>query len=131
MKTLVTTTFIVLILGMVSVCFADGNEDVVEGKSSFHSAVYPVASTMKLSVKVNKAQNCQVDIRLLNQMWETLTVLKLGKDNESSTIRFDLNTLEDGQYRVEVSDGIRTEVKTVTLQTRPPVAIAYRSVCLN
>ncbi|WP_111630367.1 T9SS type A sorting domain-containing protein [Larkinella arboricola] len=131
MKKLVASAFLTLLLGMISVCFADNSQDAPEAKSSFRLAVYPAANNMKISVNIKKAKNSKVNIRLLNQMGETLTVLNLGRDNESSTIRFDLNHLEDGIYRIEVSDGSKTEIKTVFLQTRPPLTTAYRSVCLN
>ena len=131
MKTLVASAFIALTFGMASVSFADGGKDAVEAKASFRAVVYPVADSMKLSLSINKAKDRNVNVRLLNQAGEVLTVLKLGKDNESATIRFDLNNLEDGIYRVEVSDGFKTEVKTVKLQTSTLIATAYRSVSLN
>lgn len=131
MKTLFACVLIALTFRTASVALADGPKDAVEAKSSFQSAVYPVANSLKVSVTVTKPKESSVNVRLLNQAGETLTVLKLGKDNESSTIRFDLSDLEDGTYRVEISNGFKTAVKTVTLQTSPPIASAYRAVSLN
>jgi hypothetical protein len=131
MKTLIASALIALTLSTSTATFAADNKEKAEPKSAFQSAVYPVVNSMKVSVNVNKPKDTKVNIRLMNEAGQTLTVLKLGKDNESSIIRFDMNNLEDGIYKVEVSDGFRTEVKTVRLQTSTPVAESYREVSLN
>ncbi|GAB3898169.1 hypothetical protein GCM10028803_17220 [Larkinella knui] len=131
MKTLFASALLALTLGTASLAWADDNKENAEAKSTFQSAVYPVINSMKVSVNVSKAKDSKVNVRLVNEAGQTLTVLKLGKDNESSTIRFDMNNLEDGIYKVEVSDGSRTEVKTVKVQTSTPVLEPRREVSLN
>ncbi|WP_170299287.1 T9SS type A sorting domain-containing protein [Larkinella terrae] len=131
MKTLVASALITLTFALSSATFAADNKENAEVKSTFQSAVYPVINTMKLSVNVSKAKDSKVNIRLINEAGQTLTVLRLGKDNESSNIRFDLNDLEDGVYTVEVSDGVKTETKTVKVQTSAPVAETHREVSLK
>ncbi|RRB02693.1 T9SS type A sorting domain-containing protein [Larkinella rosea] len=131
MKTVLASALIALTFATSSIAFADDNRENAELKSSFQSAVYPIVNTMKLNININKAKESKVAIRLIDEAGQTLTVLKLGQDNESSNIRFDLNNLEDGIYKVEISDGIRTEVKTVKVQTATPVAEPVREVSLN
>ena len=131
MKTLFTSALIALALSASSASFAADNKDNAEAKSTFQSAVYPLVNSMKISVNVNKAKDSKVNIRLVNEAGQTLTVLRLGKENESTIVRFDMNNLEDGIYKVEVSDGFKTETKTVKVQTSTPVAEAHREVSLN
>ncbi|RCR67709.1 T9SS type A sorting domain-containing protein [Larkinella punicea] len=131
MKTLFASALLALALSTSTVSFAADNKENAEPKSTFQMAVYPVINSMKVSVNVNKPKDSKVDIRLVDEAGQTLTVLKLGKDNESSIIRFDLNNLEDGIYKVEVSDGVKTEVKTVKVQTSTPVEVAHREVSLK
>ncbi|MFC5407831.1 hypothetical protein ACFPMF_00825 [Larkinella bovis] len=131
MKTVVTSALMALLFATAPAAFAADNKETAETKSTFQSAVYPMANSMKVSVNINKPKDCPVKVRLLNESGETLSVLKLGKDNESSSIRFDLNNLGDGVYKVEVSDGVRTDVKEVKVQTSTPVATAYRAIVLN
>lgn len=130
MKTLFASALIALTFSTTSATFAEDNKETAEPKSTFQSAVYPMINTMKVSVNVNKAKDSNVKVRLLNEAGQTLTVFKLGKNNESSSIRFDLNNLEDGIYKVEVSDGVKTEVKEVKLQTTVPVASSVRMVSM-
>ncbi|GAB3335360.1 hypothetical protein GCM10027299_44280 [Larkinella ripae] len=130
MKTLIASALIALTLATTSAALADGKE-TAEAKSTFQSAVYPVINSLKVSVNVSKAKDSKVNVRLVNEAGQTLTVLKLGEKNETSIIRFDLNNLEDGVYRVEVSDGFKTDVKTVKVQTSAPVDTAYRAVSLD
>ncbi|MGA0555447.1 T9SS type A sorting domain-containing protein [Larkinella sp. VNQ87] len=131
MKTVFASAFLALTLATATATYADGNKEVTEAKSSFQSAVYPVINTLKVTVNISKVKDSKVNVRLLNEAGQTLSALKLGKDNEMSTIRFDLNNLEDGIYKVEISDGFRTEVKTVKVQTSTPVAAEYRAISLN
>jgi hypothetical protein len=131
MKNFVTSALLALVLSTSSASFAADNKENAEPKSTFQMAVYPVINSMKLSVNVSKPKNSKVDVRLVDEAGQTLTVLKLGRDNETSIIRFDLNNLEDGIYKVEVSDGVKTDVKTVKVQTSTPVEVAHREVSLK
>ncbi|GAB3269737.1 hypothetical protein GCM10027347_39950 [Larkinella harenae] len=131
MKTLFASALIALTFATTSATYADGHKEVAEVKSNFQAAVYPMINSMKINVNVNKAKDSKVNVRLLNAAGTTLTVLKLGKQNEASTIRFDLNNLEDGIYTVEISDGYKTEVKEVKVQTNAPEVASYRAIRLD
>ncbi|GAB3256713.1 hypothetical protein GCM10027347_18690 [Larkinella harenae] len=130
MKTLLASALLAFTL-TTSVAFATDNNEKKEAKSTFQSAVYPMINSMKVGVNVSKAKDSKVDIRLVNSDGYTLATKKVGKGSETVSLRFDMNQLEDGVYKVEISDGGYTEVKTVTLQTKAPVVAATRLVSMN
>ncbi|KAA9357384.1 T9SS type A sorting domain-containing protein [Larkinella humicola] len=130
MKTLFASTLLALTFA-VSTTFAADNHEKVKPKSTFQSAVYPMINSMKVSVNVQKETDSKINIRLINSEGRTLATKRLGEGHEITTIRFDLYQLEDGVYKVEISDGANTEVKTVKLQTKTPVVESQRLVSMN
>ncbi|GAB3334391.1 hypothetical protein GCM10027299_42570 [Larkinella ripae] len=130
MKTLIASALIALTF-TASSAFAGDNTEKDKARSSFQSAVYPMINSMKVGVNVNKDKDRNVNIRLINSEGMTLFTKKLGKGSESASLRFDLHQLEDGFYKVEISDGSNTEIKTVKVETKTPVVQATRLVSLN
>ncbi|MGM9510785.1 T9SS type A sorting domain-containing protein [Larkinella sp. GY13] len=130
MKTLFASTLLALTFA-ISTTFAADNNEKVKPKSTFQSAVYPMINSMKVSVNVQKETDSKINIRLINSEGRTLATKRLGEGHEITTIRFDLNQLEDGVYKVEITDGANTEVKTVKLQTKTPVVESQRLVSMN
>ncbi|MFC5409015.1 T9SS type A sorting domain-containing protein [Larkinella bovis] len=129
MKTLLASALIALTF--VSTTFAADDKDKTDVKSTFQSAVYPMTNSMKVGVNVHKEKGSKVNIRLTNSEGYTLATRTLRKNSEAASIRFDLNQLEDGVYKVEISDGATSEVKTVALQTKTPVTFSYREVSMK
>ncbi|RCR68642.1 T9SS type A sorting domain-containing protein [Larkinella punicea] len=130
MKTLFASALLALTFA-VSNTFAADNHEKAKPKSTFQSAVYPIINSMKVSVNVQKETDSKINIRLINSEGRTLATKRLGEGHEITTIRFDLNQLEDGVYKVEITDGANTEVKTVKLQTSTPVVESLRLVSMN
>ncbi|GAB3893275.1 hypothetical protein GCM10028803_07230 [Larkinella knui] len=130
MKTLVASALIALTFA-ASTAFADDHKENAKPKSTFQSAVYPMINSMKVSVNVQKATDSKINIRLVNSEGRTLATKRVGQGHEITAIRFDLNQLEDGVYKVEISDGFNTEIKTVKLQTSAPVVESSRLVSMN
>ncbi|MGV3558196.1 T9SS type A sorting domain-containing protein [Larkinella arboricola] len=128
MKTLFASALIALTL-VATQTFATDNGD--KAKATFQSAVYPMINSMKVGVNVSKEKDSKVNIKLLSHTGRILVTRKLGKGSEASNLRFDLNDLEDGVYKVEISDGNYTEVKTVKLETNTPVVYTHRLVSMN
>ncbi|GAB3935149.1 T9SS type A sorting domain-containing protein [Larkinella terrae] len=130
MKTLFASALLALTLA-ASTTFAADNREEKKTKSTFQSAVYPMTNSMKVNVCVSKETDSKVNVRLVNSEGQTLANRKLGEGQEVATLRFDLNQLEDGVYKVEISDGTNTEIKTVKLQTSTPVVQSSRLVSMN
>ncbi|MFD1143507.1 T9SS type A sorting domain-containing protein [Larkinella insperata] len=128
MKMLFASALIALTL-VASSAFATDNAG--KAKATFQSAVYPMINSMKVGVNISKAKDSKVNIRLINNDGHTLVTKKLGKGHEATNFRFDLNGLEDGVYKVEISDGNYTEAKTVKLETRTPTVQTSRLVSMN
>jgi hypothetical protein len=131
MKTLFASALIALTFAASTTFASDKKEEKAKPQATFQSAVYPMANSMKVSVNVKKETDSKVNIRLVNSEGRTLATKRLGEGHEVSTIRFDLNQLEDGVYKVEISDGANTEVKTVKLETSAPVVQANRLVSMK
>ncbi|WP_164851384.1 T9SS type A sorting domain-containing protein [Larkinella soli] len=131
MKTLLASALIALTLGTSSSSFAGDNKETAETKSTFRSVIYPVKNTMKVSVNVSKPKDSRVVIRVMDLNGQTMAVQRLPKSDEVNSVKFDLQHLEDGVYKVEVSDGHTKEVKTVKVQTSTPQVETTRLVSMN
>jgi hypothetical protein len=131
MKTLIASALIALSLSASATSFAADNNDIAEKKSTYQSAVYPVINTTKIRVNVSKEKSARINVTLKNEAGETLAIEQLGKGYESTSIRFDLNQLEDGIYKVEISDGSTKQVKEVKLKTSAPTVQAERHIAMK
>ncbi|GAB3921318.1 hypothetical protein [Larkinella terrae] len=131
MKSLFASALIALTLGASTVSFANDPNVGTEKIATFQSVVYPVINSAKIRVNVNKAKGSRIHVTLKNEAGETLATEQLNKSTESSAIRFDLGQLEDGNYQVEVSDGLNKQVKEVKLHTTAPAVATERHIAMN
>lgn len=131
MKSLFASALIALTVSASSVSFANDNSKTAEKASTFKSVVYPVINSSKIRVNVNKEKGTRILVTLKNEAGETLATEQLRKTDESSAIRFDLGQLEDGNYQVEVSDGLTKQVKAVNLHTSAPTVATERHIAMK
>ncbi|WP_234733201.1 T9SS type A sorting domain-containing protein [Tellurirhabdus bombi] len=128
MKTLLASFVIALTLG-TSTSFAK-NEPIVTN-NSFQSVVYPSAESTKLNVIVDSKSNNSLLVRLLTTDGNELATQRIVKSKRATHVRFDLINLQDGVYKVEITDGEKKEIKEITLSTTVPTPSTYRTIALQ
>lgn len=99
---------------------------------TFDISLYRIQQSMTVCLSVEKAVGEKVLVRLLNTKGEELHRESLGRHTDKYACRFDLGSLTDGAYTVEVRNGAEVMRKLVNLSTVQPVESSSRTlVALN
>lgn len=126
MKKSVKNFALALVAGLFSISSVFATE-LPEGKT-FDVGMYRVMNTMKINVIIAKEQSNWVEIRLKNDKNETIYVEVVNRKTKQFAKKFNLEGLEDGTYRFEITNGKETVVKEVNVQTNSPKPTDYRTV---
>jgi hypothetical protein len=84
----------------------------------------------KLVVAVNKETSGAVTIQLTNNSGKVLFSQLIGKHQQSARIRLDLSELSDGNYQLNVTNGVETTTHQLTIATSQPL-VPNRQIALN
>lgn len=128
MKKFISSVLVALALSASTVTFA--NSDKEKAVASYQVGMYPSAEVAKLNVVVAKEKGVALDVVLMNNNGLILATHRLSKNETTTRTRFDLSELQDGNYKVVVSDGSSKVIKEVNLLTKKPVQ-AERSISLR
>ncbi|MFC5409036.1 T9SS type A sorting domain-containing protein [Larkinella bovis] len=128
MKTFISSVLVALAVSASTVTFA--NADKEKKAATYQVGMYPSAEAAKVNVMVAKEKGTALDVLLIDTNGTILATQRLGKNETTTRTRFDLSDLQDGSYKVVVSDGASKIVKEVNLQTKKPVQ-AERSISLR
>lgn len=126
MKKSVKNFALALVAGLFTFTSVSATE-LAEGKT-FDVGMYRVVNTMKINLTIAKEQGNWVEIRIKNEKSETIYVEVINRKTTQFAKKFDLQSLEDGKYRFEISNGKETVTKEINLQTKLPNASDYRTV---
>ena len=132
MKKSVVSFFIALIVGVSYLPTASGQSislATAPEADAFQTSVL-IQDGTKVKVYVNKAAASKLKIRILDAKNTALATKQVDKNEATSRTLFDLTSLADGTYFVEITDGTRKQVKQIELKTTPP-ATASRSILLS
>lgn len=126
MKKYVKNFALALVAGLFTFSAVSATE-LPEGKT-FDVGMYRVVNTMKINVMIAKEQGNWIEIRLKDADNETIYVEVVNRKTTQFAKKFDLEGLEDGKYRFEITNGKETIVKEINLQTNAPTVASYRTV---
>lgn len=126
MKKSVKNFALALVAGLFTFTAVSATE-LAEGKT-FDVGMYRVVNTMKVNLTIAKEQGNWVEVRIKNEKNETIYVEVINRKTTQFAKKFDLQGLEDGKYRFEISNGKETVTKEINLQTKLPAASDYRTV---
>ena len=131
MKTIIKTLVLALTLSSVSYV-ASANPAAGEKKAatSYKAAIFPSSSTATLNVIVEKEMGHRVQITLKDAKGAVLHTEYLTKKEGSFWSKLNLSELQNGTYRVEVTNGAETTAKDITISTVTP-ASANRAIKLS
>ena len=129
MKTLIKPLFVALSFAFATVVASPADANPIgrpAAVATYKSAIYTTAAG-KLNIALDKQTGGSVDIRLKNADGTVLFSQHLGKNDQKYRTRLNLNELPDGQYQLEMTNGLETTHQTITLST-PKVAAPERVI---
>ena len=87
-------------------------------KSSFQVAMYRVINSLNMNVRIEKAGNDLVTVKIIDQHGVVLYRDLVGKKQNKYGRTLNFSELGDGKYRVVVSNGKDEVVKELQLSTK-------------
>lgn len=121
MKTLVKSLLLALSLSFVAVSMSNAKPGR-PAVSSFKTGIYTSISG-QLHIALNKQVGGPVDIRLKSSTGDLLYNRHLGKKETSLRARLNLDNLDDGDYVLEITNGIEKTCQTITIKTNQPTSV--------
>lgn len=114
MKKLTRTIAAVLLMG-TSTAFANDMKE--EKTKSFDMSMYVDQNSETLKTFYEKSQGNTLIIEIQNEKGQTLHQSIVGKKRTTAQLNFNLRNLEDGAYKLVVTDGSNTVEKPLELNT--------------
>lgn len=144
MKTLQTSA-IALMISLVSISSLQAQDNTMQladqpsvstadapAHKTFDISLYRVQQSMSVCLSVEKALGEKVQVRLLDEKGEEFYQELLGRHTGKYARRFELSSLTDGSYTIEVRNGAEVMRRVVNLKTSQPVQNSNRTlVALN
>ena len=121
MKTLIKPLFLALSLSFITASFSEakpGRQLVATYKTGIYST-----ATGKLQIALDKQAGGPVDIQLKSSDGKLLYSQHLGKKETAFRTRLNVDELPDGDYVLEITNGVETTRQTITLKTKQPTAL--------
>ncbi|WP_234736029.1 T9SS type A sorting domain-containing protein [Tellurirhabdus bombi] len=131
MKSLIASLIIAFAVTTASVAADNHNKPNRPAKASMTTAVYPNVDANKLHVIVDKSEGHTAKIRLIDAKGHTLCIQNVAKSTKVTHATFDVSSLADGTYQVEITDGTNKEVKEITLKTTQPTITVNRVIAMQ
>ncbi|MDB5239861.1 MAG: hypothetical protein JWP57_486 [Spirosoma sp.] len=132
MKTFFKPLLLSLAFSLVSLSatLADSNPgNRTKTVALFKTGIYSTAEG-KLQIALEKETGGAVDVKLKNKDGKVLFSQHLGKKEKAARLRLNLSELPDGEYQVEVTNGVDVTTHNVQLSTKQPSAPS-RLVAIN
>lgn len=120
MKTLIASVLIAL---SVTSSFAAVPEDPARAAGSTYAVNAFNGKEGKINFLVEKMKGKKLTVRLRDAKGQALFVEDIAKNAEGYARRFDVSTLEEGSYTLEVTDGETTLKKSVEIRREAPARI--------
>ncbi len=132
MKTFVKSLLIGCSLSLISLTasFATPNPINRPGVVATYKAGIYTTKEGKLSIALDKEQGLPVDLRLKNSKGDVYFFQHLNKKAKTFRVRLDMSELPDGDYHVEITNGVALSVQLVTISTQSPIT-PNRLVAIN
>ncbi|GAB3256609.1 hypothetical protein GCM10027347_18520 [Larkinella harenae] len=119
MNTFISSVLVALAVSTSTPTFA--NTDNEKKADSYQVGLYPSLEEAKVNVMISKEKGAALDVLLLDSKGLILATHRLNKSETVTRTRFDMSELQDGTYKIVVSDGSSKIEKEVNLQTKKPV----------
>jgi FlaG/FlaF family flagellin (archaellin) len=124
-----TTTIAIVLLGFITVSATELTENKKDKSekakteavsTDFATSSYLVRNSSTIKVFVERAAGNAVSIRLIDTNGKALTNQTVWKSETSGAFQFDLSNLPDNTYSLVITNGSKTEVKQIEINTNQP-----------
>lgn len=135
MKTLIKPLFLAFSAGILSLStsLATPNPTNPIGRAgetvTYKTGIYTTREG-KLSIALDKEKGVSVYIRLKSSTGKVYFIEHMNKNEKTFRVRLDVSELPDGDYQVEITNGVEQTVHLVTLSTQAP-SFPNRLVAIN
>ena len=103
-----------------------------DAPKTFDTSLYRVQQSTTMRLSVNKELGERVSIRLIDQNGKELHRESVGRNIQKYACNFDLSTVSDGEYTIEIANGGEVQRKSVHLGSVEVVKTPARTlVALN
>jgi hypothetical protein len=129
MKTIIKTLAFAL-LSAVSVSNVNANNDgkPAEANKSFQTSAYRPSDKVQVNLFVTKKSGSSLKVMLKNDKSQVLFTGYAPDKIEKCGWKIDMSNLEDGTYKLVITDGVSTETKEVVLDTKQTIE---RNIAVN
>lgn len=133
MKTIVNSLLVAFALTLTtfSVSNADNNKPAGQPKkvAAFQSSLYTNLSG-KVQIAVQKETGGKVMVRLTDAAGKEVFAKEFSKRQKAARLSLDVSNLPDGNYQVEITNGVDRTTQELMLSTQKP-NVATRFVAIH
>jgi hypothetical protein len=97
-------------------------------RKSFAVGMYRIRESLTMRLMVEKQAGERVLVRLLNEQGQIIHREVVGKPAKKYACNFDFSNTEDGQYTIEVTNGMEVITKAIDLTTTQVVETPARTL---
>ena len=115
MKKIMFSLILTLFVGLTTVSFASTPILADEETPTFQSRIFLRPQSMKLDVFVEAVEKDDLKISLLDNEGRLIATQRV--DETIKGVRFDIAELQDGVYRIKITDGASKQVENVELKS--------------
>ena len=99
-----------------------------DAPKTFDTSIYRVQQSMTMRLSVEKNLGEIVSIRLFDQNGKELHRESVGRKIQKYACNFDLSTVSDGDYTIEITNGAEVQRKSVHLGSAEVVETPVRTL---
>lgn len=89
----------------------------------YQMATYLTADGKKLRINVNKELEGRVSIQLLDQQGKLYYDQILDTGETIARLSLDITDLDDGDYKLKISNGLEMEIREIRIMTKQPTSL--------
>lgn len=132
MKTIITSLLVTFSLTAItlSAALAEATPNRRAAAVATYTCGMYTTAAGKLSIALDKQTGGTVVVRLVNSTGKELFVEHIGKNRKVARLLLDVSALPDGDYRVEITNGVDKTLRALTFVTQQP-SVSGRLIAIN
>lgn len=129
-------TFIAALCGLLMSSFVSAGpaQDASTEKEteSFRVGMYRIKNSLVMNLMLEKEKGVAVNVKLMDARGKVLHREYIGKGLRKVGQKFDFSAIDDGQYRIEITNGNERVTKNISLSTTEIAEVSGRKlIALN
>ena len=120
MKTFIKPLLVAFSLSVLSLSATQAETNPIRRAAkaaTYKTGIYPTIGG-KLQISLDKEAVGAIDVQLKDENGKVLFFQHMGKREKQLRLRLNLNELPEGNYHVEISNGVNVTTQTITVGAR-------------